>query len=59
MKTHYNDLKESDLRPASQRCCPGNRLCLRIDIDAGAFGETGNIRIIKGYRNMEKAVQNN
>jgi len=30
-------------------CVPGNRPCIQVDESAGAFGDNGDYRIIKGY----------
>ena len=31
------------------RCTPGNRLCVRVDERAGAFGERSDYRVLLGY----------
>ena len=32
-----------------QRCGPSARLCVRVDVRAGAFGSAGDYRVVAGY----------
>lgn len=49
MQDHYDDFKASGVLQELHRCNPGNRPCIRVDMNAGVFGDAGDVRIIKGY----------
>ncbi len=49
LKTNYDGWVKAGMLGRLERCDPGNRLCIRVDERAGAYGTPADRRVILGY----------
>ena len=48
LRANHDSWVKAGMLERVQRCAPGNRPCVRVDENAGGFGD-GDLRVIKGY----------
>ena len=49
LKDTRDTLEQAGAKAGITTCGPSLRLCIRVNEDAGAFGETADYRVIRGY----------
>ncbi len=49
MQANRDELAKAGLMAKLTRCNPGNRPCVRVNENAGAFGTAGDYRVLLGY----------